>query len=149
MDQLQAQVADLMSWRESAQKQISKLFAELHSLRGLMDKHVTASEESRNAMHTKLDEILTTLQSHEEKDTDHDARIAQAEADREELKKTVSSMVSADMKSKGLPQSGKRMYGMAGAAGAVGSFLMGVLLVLLAHLPELAEFIVTIWKGIQ
>lgn len=149
MDKMQAQIADLETWRGSAQKQLNKLFSGLNNVEQMVQGHIASTEANNLEIQEKLDKILAHQDAADERDDDHDKKIQAAAADREDLRKAVNQMVKQEMKDKGLPSSGKQLYGCVGVAGAIGSALMTVFLAVLPHLNELGDFILKVWKGVQ
>lgn len=151
-DKLNERLTDVETWREhidgeleSAAKQRKKLFS-------LIDQYTKASQKSREEMHKKLDEqsqqmtdgfkaMLERLDAADVKDSEHDQAIQKADKEREELrlKAAVADATDEHLKSKGLPASGKKLYGCMATMVAIGSLVGPFVLEVLEHLPKIVE----------
>lgn len=158
-DKLNERLTDVETWRERIDKELESAAEQRKKLFSLVDQHTKASQKSREEMHKKLDEqseqmtngfkaMLERLDAAEKKETEHDEAITKAEKEREELrleelrlKTLVAEATDEHLKAKGLPASGKKLYGCMATMVAIGTVLGPFVLEVLEHLPRLIEAI--------
>lgn len=149
MDKMQAQIADLNAWRDSVQKQIGKLFSRMDEQARALAEHAKASTEANTTLQGMVSEVLEELKEMRTKDKEHDGAIKEAAKEREALNEAVKGFTDQHLKDKGLPSSGKKLYGCVGLVSAAGTASMTLFMAVLPHLNELGDFIIKIWKAVM
>lgn len=141
---------DVDGWRKRVDEQLDSAERQRRKLFSIVGDHVKASKESNEQTHKMLGEqaklsnqILARLDAADKKDAEHDDAIATANKEREELrlKTVVAEATDEHLKSKGLPASGKKLYGCMATMVAIGSLVGPFVLDVLEHLPKIVESI--------
>lgn len=151
-NKLDERLTDVETWRERIDRELESAAKQRKKLFSLIDQHTKASQKSREEMHKKLDEqsqqmtdgfkaMLERLDAADVKDSEHDQAIKKADKEREELrlKAVVADATEEHLKSKGLPASGKKLYGCMATMVAIGSLVGPFVLEVLEHLPKIVE----------